>query len=370
MAHGGEEVALEPVHLEQGEVGLGELVDLLVEVRIDLAELLLHGDKVVEHAVEGVRQLLELITGVDLAADVELAGGDGVGDVAQVLDGLDDDVSDDDVRGDHRQDGGDKRGRDQNGPVAVDVLVRLVHREPDGDGGGQVVGAGHHVLAGSVGAGLVVVAADHAVGLEEHGLDILVLVVILAPDDPPVEGGGPVGKGGGLADGSELVLARFPGKGAKEPGDGLGLEGVSGLVVLVAGVEGQDQVGVIARMLIELGAVVGPLVHEGRKQALAGEDLLGVEPFQDRADGQAGGLGFLANHQALGLLAVPEEAEGDEDQDAASEDEATLAFEAGLAKQMLEGAIRHEAPSGTELAGGAPRLARTLGDRSSPRASI
>ena len=32
-------------------------------------------DQVVEHAVEGVAELLELVAGLDLAADVQLAGG-------------------------------------------------------------------------------------------------------------------------------------------------------------------------------------------------------------------------------------------------------------------------------------------------------
>ncbi len=69
VAHRRQEVALEPVHLEEGHVGLRQLVDLAVEVVVDLAQLLLHGDQVVEHAVEGVRELLELVAGLDLAAD-------------------------------------------------------------------------------------------------------------------------------------------------------------------------------------------------------------------------------------------------------------------------------------------------------------
>ena len=40
-------------------------------------------------------ELLELVAGLDLAADGQLAGGDRVGDVAEVLDRLDDHVADD-----------------------------------------------------------------------------------------------------------------------------------------------------------------------------------------------------------------------------------------------------------------------------------
>ncbi len=50
-------------------------------------------------------------------------------------------------------------------------------------------------------------------------------------------------------------------------------------------------------------------------------------------------------HQALGLLAVPEEAGRDQDEDAQPEDEAALALQAGLAEQVLEAAIGHESRS-------------------------
>ena len=88
MAHRGQEVALEPVHLEQGEVRLRQLVDLAVEVVVDGSEFLLHGHEVVEHPVEGVRQLLELVAGLDLGADGQLAGGDGVETSRKCLTGL------------------------------------------------------------------------------------------------------------------------------------------------------------------------------------------------------------------------------------------------------------------------------------------
>ena len=138
MAHGRQKIALEAIHLEKSQVGLGELVDFLVEVVVHLAQRLLHGDQVVKHPVEGVRKLLEFVAGFDLAANREPAGGDGVGDVAKVLDRLDDHVADDDVRREHRHDRRDQRGRDQHGPVHVDRLDRLLHRQSDHDGAGQV----------------------------------------------------------------------------------------------------------------------------------------------------------------------------------------------------------------------------------------
>ena len=61
VAHRGEEIALQAVHLKQGHIGLGQLVDLAVEVAIDLTQLLLHRDQIVQHAVEGMRKLLEFV---------------------------------------------------------------------------------------------------------------------------------------------------------------------------------------------------------------------------------------------------------------------------------------------------------------------
>ena len=113
----------EPVHLEEGHVRLGQLVDLAVEVAVDLAQLLLHGDQVMKHPVERVRKLFELVAGLDLAADVQAAGGDRVGDVAEVLDRLDDHVADDRVRRKHRQDRRDQGGGDQHARLSLIALV-------------------------------------------------------------------------------------------------------------------------------------------------------------------------------------------------------------------------------------------------------
>ena len=106
VAHRGQEVALEPVRFVQGQVGLGQFVDLAIEVGVHLAPLVLHADEVAQHAVEGMAQVLELVAGLDFAADIELAGGDGVGDFLQMLDRLDDDVADDDPAADHDEHGG------------------------------------------------------------------------------------------------------------------------------------------------------------------------------------------------------------------------------------------------------------------------
>ncbi len=123
VAHGGEEVALEAVRLVQGHVRLGQLVHLAVEVGVDLAPLVLHADEVAQHAVEGMAEVLELVAGLDFAADVELAGGDGVGDFLEVLDRLDDDVAHDDPAADHDEDGRGEGGGHEHGAVPVDAFL-------------------------------------------------------------------------------------------------------------------------------------------------------------------------------------------------------------------------------------------------------
>src|SRR5262249_38091041 len=99
--------------------------------------------------------------------------------------------------------------------------------------------------------------------------------------------------------------------------------------------------------------VVGQLVQrlqlapEGLKRRLevAVAQRLVVDVLQGRGDQHPGRLGRLLPHQALGLLAVPEEAPRDQHEDAQPEDEAALPLQAGLPEQMLEAAIRHESLS-------------------------
>ena len=139
VAHGGQEVALEAVRFVQGHVGLGQLVHLAVEVGVDLAQPVLHADQVAEHAVEGVAQVLELVAGLDLAAHVQLAGRDGVADLLQVLDRLDDDVADDEVAAGHDEQGRHQGGGDEDGPVDVDLIVDRLDGHGDLDDGDQIV---------------------------------------------------------------------------------------------------------------------------------------------------------------------------------------------------------------------------------------
>ena len=71
------------------------------QVGVPLAPLVLHADQVAEHAVESVAEILEFVAGLDLAADVQFSGRDGVGNLLEMLDRLDDDVADDEVAAAH-----------------------------------------------------------------------------------------------------------------------------------------------------------------------------------------------------------------------------------------------------------------------------
>ncbi len=162
VAHRGQEVALHGVHLVQPHVGLGQFVDLAVQGRVDLAEFLLGGDQVAQHAVEGDGQLLEFVAGVDVRPQGDVAAADRVADVAEVPQRLDDHVADDDVGSDHRQEDGDDGGGDENGRVLVEFPL-------DGAGGNGQLGDVHHVaLRERLGAG----GGDLAGGIDLNGASI------------------------------------------------------------------------------------------------------------------------------------------------------------------------------------------------------
>jgi hypothetical protein len=357
VAHGRQEVALEPVHLEEGHVGLRQLVDLAIQVVVHVAELLLHGHQVVEHPVEGVRELLELVAGLDLAADREPAGGDRVGDIAEVLDRLDDHVADDHVRRDHRQHRGDQREGDQHGAITVDRLGGLLHRQADHDGSGQVVGLGvhpvlavgrqlHHVVVdvfegGLPGAVIDRVAVHQAARLEEDRLDVMVfldeVVVLLLLGDQLGPSRRAVGEGvqqfGGMA---WLARGGRPDEAVEIPT----LEVVPRLLLGVGGFLGVEHPGVMLGDVAQRLEVVDQDV-EDRLPVVVPQRLV-VHVQQRGPDEHACRLGRLLPHQALGLLAVPEEAGRDQDEDAQAEDEAALPLQAGLAEQVFEAAIGHE----------------------------
>ena len=70
---------------------------------------------------------------------VQLAGGDGVADLLEVLDRLDDHVADDEIAAAHDQQGGDQGRGDEHRPVPVDAVLDGVGGHADLDDGHEVV---------------------------------------------------------------------------------------------------------------------------------------------------------------------------------------------------------------------------------------
>ena len=95
VAHRGQEIALEPVRFVQRHVRPRQFIDFAVQVDVRSLELVLLAHQVAQHSVEGVTEVFEFVAGLNFAADIDFAGGDGVADLLEVLHRLDDDVAHD-----------------------------------------------------------------------------------------------------------------------------------------------------------------------------------------------------------------------------------------------------------------------------------
>ena len=126
VAHVRQEIALEPIHLIEPHVELSELIDLGVQVVVDLAEFDLRVGQVPQHAVEGRGKFFELVVRVDFRAKLGLAAANVVAHVAQMLERSDNDVANDHVQRDHGREHGQNGDRDQDGPRAVDRILRFL----------------------------------------------------------------------------------------------------------------------------------------------------------------------------------------------------------------------------------------------------
>ena len=99
-----------------------------VEVRVDAPQFLLHRDEVPQHSVKRMAEFLELVTGANVSAHIELAVRDRVADLLQVHDGLGHDVSQDQVDRDDRQHDLQQLGRDHEGVGAGQRRPHAVER--------------------------------------------------------------------------------------------------------------------------------------------------------------------------------------------------------------------------------------------------
>ena len=124
MAHRGEKVALETIHLIQVHVGLGELIHLGVEVAIYLSQLVLGVHQPPEHAIECRAEVFKLIPCMNLSAGAHVALPDFIADFAKVLEWFHDHVTDDHIRRQHRQEDGHDGRCEEDGTIPVDRVLR------------------------------------------------------------------------------------------------------------------------------------------------------------------------------------------------------------------------------------------------------
>jgi len=83
--------------------------------------------------------------------------------------------------------------------------------------------------------------------------------------------------------------------------------------------------------------LAGEGVHDGYE--FTADPVSRVEIYDDRVDEHSGRLGILSENKTFGFLSIKIKAEGDQNQDAAAEDETALAFEAGFAEQVFKGSV-------------------------------
>jgi len=124
MADRRQETVLQPIALVKGQVSLGQLVDLGIQLQVRTLQLVLHGNQGPQHAVESMAQVLEFIPGLDLAAHIQLPRGDRVTDLLEVLDRLDDHIPDNEIGTGHDQQGGCQCGADEDGPIKVHLAFQ------------------------------------------------------------------------------------------------------------------------------------------------------------------------------------------------------------------------------------------------------
>ncbi len=113
MAHSGQEIALKPVGFIKSQVRLGKFVHFAVEVRVDLAQTVLHTDKIAQHAVKRVTQVFEFIARLYLAAHIQFTRGDGIADLLEMFDWFHDDITHDHIAATHDQESGQEGGGKQ-----------------------------------------------------------------------------------------------------------------------------------------------------------------------------------------------------------------------------------------------------------------
>ena len=124
VAHVGQEIVFQAIHLVEPHVQLRQLIHFAVQVLVHAPQFRLRVGQVPQHAVERLGQILELVVRVDLRPHLHLAAAHVVAHVPQVLERLDDHVAHDQVQGDHGHEDGEDGHGDQDGARVADRLGR------------------------------------------------------------------------------------------------------------------------------------------------------------------------------------------------------------------------------------------------------
>jgi hypothetical protein len=116
VAHVGQKIALEAVHLVEPHVQLSEFVDLRVQIAVGLLQVVLRFGQMPQHPVECIAEFFEFVVGMNVGSQLRASPADRIADIAEMFQRRHDDVPHDDVQRPHRHEEGDDTGRGENRP--------------------------------------------------------------------------------------------------------------------------------------------------------------------------------------------------------------------------------------------------------------
>ena len=326
VAHGCQEVALEPIHLVEVHIGLGQLVDLGIEITVDLEQLVLRVNEPSQHAIEGCAEILKLIAGVNLGAGSHVAFANLVTDFPQMLQRLDDHIADNRVGREHRQEDGDDSRRQQNCPIPVDGVLRCGVRDHHSHHGHELVLRQPRAGRADRVGGAAVFVADQAA---RAGADRLVVVIL------------------GVVGGAKLTILCGIGRQHRRARTRLRQHATVGVGVSEVVEDRRVERGVALQFI---AGCVGPkdLPSVGLALQLLAERLdergvflvcfegLPVVVQHHRVDEMAAGRSRAGEDEIFSAAAVPPKAPCDQQQQAEPEEEAALPLQAGFAQDFLK----------------------------------
>ena len=115
MAHVGQELAFDLVHFVQFQIHLRLFVDLFVQPFVGRAQRDLRVQQSTQHAIHGSSKFFEVVVGFQIGANIHSSVTDLVDHFSQMSQRFHDDVTNDQVQRDHRQERRHNRNGHQDG---------------------------------------------------------------------------------------------------------------------------------------------------------------------------------------------------------------------------------------------------------------